>query len=154
MSNSVYGNMSKRLINTNEDISVEEALMIMKNHNFRHLPVVDGAGNYVGIISDRDLLKSLNSSEITIKEIMTKNVLKFDIHTKMQDVVSEMLRLKISAFLIEKDKVVIGIITSEDLLHLLQKLLLEQSAEPTLIEEVVLALNKINIPLVGTNVIT
>ena len=154
MSNSIYGNMTSRLIKINQNDSVEQALMVMRNHNIRHLPVIDEHNNYVGIVSDRDLFKSLNHDETQVKNIMTTQVLKFELHSKMQNVVSEMLRLKISAFLIEKDKQVIGIITSEDLLHLLSQLLENQQTEPTVLEEVMLALNNINIPLVGSNVIT
>ncbi|MFQ5936840.1 MAG: CBS domain-containing protein, partial [Acidiferrobacterales bacterium] len=35
--------------------SVKEAFEIMRQGGFRHLPVLDSAGNVAGIVSDRDL---------------------------------------------------------------------------------------------------
>lgn len=115
--------MSKNLLSVPENMKVEEALMVMKNHHFRHLTVMNSQDQITGLVSDRDLLKSLNTEEIEVSQIMTKNIRKFDINTDVREVVKEMLRLKISAFLITSKGRAVGIVTSEDLLHLLSRLL-------------------------------
>ena len=115
--------MSKNLISVPESMKVEEALMVMKNHHFRHLTVTNEQNQITGLVSDRDLFKSLNSEDIMLSQIMTKNIRQFDIDTDIREIVKEMLRLKISAFLITSKGRGVGIVTSEDLLHLLSQLL-------------------------------
>jgi len=48
--------------------SVDEAMRIMTEHRVRHLPVVDGAGGVLGIVSIGDLVKwIITSHEKTIE---------------------------------------------------------------------------------------
>jgi CBS domain-containing protein len=50
--------------------SVDEAMRIMTEHRVRHLPVVDGAGGVLGIVSIGDLVKwIITSHEKTIEQL-------------------------------------------------------------------------------------
>jgi CBS domain-containing protein len=50
--------------------SVDEAMRIMTEHRVRHLPVVDGAGTVMGIVSIGDLVKwIITSHEKTIEQL-------------------------------------------------------------------------------------
>lgn len=50
--------------------SVDEAMRIMTEHRVRHLPVVDGAGTLMGIVSIGDLVKwIITSHEKTIEQL-------------------------------------------------------------------------------------
>ncbi len=50
--------------------SVDEAMRIMTEHRVRHLPVVDGAGTVLGIVSIGDLVKwIITSHEKTIEQL-------------------------------------------------------------------------------------
>ena len=135
MNISLKTNMTQKLITVSKSESVEQALMIMKNHHFRHLPVIDEANKIVGIVSDRDLYYSLNSSDIEIGAIMKSNLYIFNVQTAMKTVVGAMIKQKISAFLVEEDKEIIGIITSEDLLQLLAHLLNDHELESSLLAD-------------------
>lgn len=115
--------MSKNLISVPENMKVEEALMVMRNHRFRHLTVTNEQNQITGLVSDRDLFKALNTEDVVLSQIMTKNIRQFDIDTDIREIVKEMLRLKISAFLITSKNRGVGIVTSADLLHLLSRLL-------------------------------
>lgn len=119
--------MSKNLISVPENMKIEEALMVMKNHHFRHLTVTNSQNEITGLVSDRDLFKSLNTEDIEISRVMTKNIRQFDIDTDVREIVKEMLRLKISAILVTSHGRGVGIVTSEDLLHLLSRLLQEHA---------------------------
>ena len=136
-------NMSKNLITVSEKMQVAEALMIMKSHHFRHLPIINSTNEIVGIVSDRDLYKALNSDEVELSQIMIKDIYKFDIKTNMKDIVDKMIKLKISAFLVTQDGETAGIITSEDMLQLLAQLLSETSIGMTRLEEFLQAANDI-----------
>ena len=50
--------MTPTPIAVNPDTSVEEAVQIMLEHGFRHLPVVDGERELKGVVSIRDLAKA------------------------------------------------------------------------------------------------
>jgi CBS domain-containing protein len=48
--------MSKNVITVSADSNINEAIYKMRNHNVRHLPVIDNEAKPIGIISFRDLL--------------------------------------------------------------------------------------------------
>ncbi|MEN0059776.1 MAG: CBS domain-containing protein, partial [Bdellovibrio sp.] len=81
-----------------------------------------------GMISERDLLKAPSSSTL-VEDVMSKPLRTFDIETPLRAVVQAMISEKISAYLITKKEEVVGIVTSEDLLHLLDQLLNDQNEE-------------------------
>jgi CBS domain-containing protein len=49
--------MSKPLVTINSDTSVKDAVVLMEQKNIRRLPIVDNAGQMVGIITSKDILK-------------------------------------------------------------------------------------------------
>jgi acetoin utilization protein AcuB len=71
------------------DLSVTEALRMMKEKKIRRLPVVDSHGKLVGIVSDKDLLYASPSpvsslsvwemnyllAKLKVEEVMTHKVL-------------------------------------------------------------------------------
>ncbi len=140
MNINLKNNMTDHLITVPADSGVEKALMVMKNHHIRHLPVLGENKKIVGVVSDRDLYRGLNSDDIFVSDIMTKDVFKVDIKTNIKVVIESMLKHKFSAVLVTQDDVVCGIITSEDLLSLLLKLLDSNDKSPTLLEEAIILL--------------
>ncbi len=53
--------MTTTVLGVAENVDVSEALEVMLDHGFRHLPVVDKNGNAIGIVSIRDLAKAVIS---------------------------------------------------------------------------------------------
>ena len=51
--------MSKPLITINQNSSIKEATDLMQQNNIRRLPIVDNKGKLVGIITAKDILRSL-----------------------------------------------------------------------------------------------
>lgn len=108
-----------------------DAEKLLKEARIRHLPVSNGK-DIVGIISDRDIQRATsmvmngNKEQTVIQhykkvsEYMTSPVKKMRTQDTVEDLTREMIRMKISSFLIvdESDNAV-GIITTEDLLVLL-----------------------------------
>lgn len=60
--------MTPSPITVTADQTVAEAIDILQQHNFRHLPVVDELGTLKGILSDRDLRSARPSSVARSKE--------------------------------------------------------------------------------------
>jgi CBS domain-containing protein len=50
--------MSRTVMTINQNQGEDNALKIMEERNFRHLPVVDDNGNCVGMLGIRDILRS------------------------------------------------------------------------------------------------
>lgn len=115
--------MTRKLITINRTATCAEASRLMTNYWIRHLPVVDEAEEFIiGMLSERDLLTA-TSADIPVEEIMTTPLRTFSIETPLRTVVNSMIEEKISAFLITKEDEIVGIVTSEDLLILLDQML-------------------------------
>jgi acetoin utilization protein AcuB len=119
-----------------------EADRILKENNFRHLPVTDGK-KLVGILSDRDVQRamtvvftsdkdkgqSLIQSHKKVSEYMSTPVHKMRNTDTITRMVREMVNRKVSCFIIEDEESAdVGIITTEDLLILLLDLLEKEKA--------------------------
>ncbi len=120
--------MTKNLITIGWNRSLEEASRLMDNNRIRHLPVVDESGMVVGILSNRDVSRALDPSrpdaldELTVADRMTWPALTVHEEMPIYQVAEGMVDEKVSAFLVTRDKLVVGIVTSEDLMRLLAKL--------------------------------
>jgi acetoin utilization protein AcuB len=136
------------------EASMSEAQVILKQHNFRHLPVIDN-GNLVGILSDRDIQRAMTviisgeqkhtaviQKHKKVSEYMSSPVHKMKDTELVSKLVREMVNLKVSCMIIEnylgKD---VGIMTNEDLLILLLDLL-EKKNGPLLMLKKVFRLGK------------
>ena len=51
--------MSKPLITINQNSSIKEVTALMQQNDIRRLPIVDNKGKLVGIITAKDILRSL-----------------------------------------------------------------------------------------------
>ena len=135
--------ISTHLITVEADDSINHALMLMKSRNIRHLPVVNKEGRTVGIVSDRDLYKGLSSSIDRIEQVMHSHLVKADVGTDIMEITRKMIDEKISAILVTRNARVIGIVTTEDLLHLLLRLLKDNNVAPTMLEEFIRSLENL-----------
>lgn len=132
--------MSKKLVTVSFDDSVRKAYQIMQDLKFRHLPVVDDKGMVVGILSDRDLQRAMTptadisrsfddevefNEEFLVKDFMTWPVRAVSKDVTVEEVAQRMLKEKVSAFMVmdHGGRSASGIVTTDDLLKLLVKLL-------------------------------
>ena len=110
----------------NPEQTAMAAMRQMKEHNIRHLPIIED-GEIKGIVTDRELNLVINSPEnreLKAKEIMIEEPYIVQAGTSLRNVVFEMSRKKIGSAIIENfegDK--IGIFTSIDALNALVELL-------------------------------
>ncbi|MFC4737573.1 CBS and ACT domain-containing protein [Bacillus daqingensis] len=111
--------MQKDVITISSNKSVTEAAKAMKQHDVRHLPVVDEDG-LEGVLSNRDV-RGVDSG--TVADYMTRHV-----HTCLpgdfvEDAAHQMLENKIHCLpVIDPNEKVIGILTDTDLLRTLVRL--------------------------------
>lgn len=120
-----------RLTTISPEATMADADKMLKSGNIRHLPVSDGIA-VIGMITDTDVSRAMtvirteNKTQTHIqnfklvKEYMSSPVHKKKIDEPLEDLIRDMIRMKISSFVIYDDRGNdIGIITTEDLLILL-----------------------------------
>ncbi len=119
----VHTIMTRGVETTDPGESVAHALERMLELGVRHLPVVDG-GRLVGMLSDRDLLRTqldlaTDPQETPVHAVMTRDI----ITTRPTRPITEAARLmidnKISGLpVIDAQNAVVGMVTTEDMLKL------------------------------------
>lgn len=134
--------MSSPAITVTPNTTVPAASMLMKQHNIRHLPVVEN-GCMVGLVSRGDLREassraSVNAdsyelnftlSRLTVARLMTRKVFTITPDAYIAHAAELMTEHKIAALpVVAQDGSVVGIVTETDLLKLLANKLREADA--------------------------
>jgi acetoin utilization protein AcuB len=121
-----------------EDDVVRTAVMLVLQNRIRHLPVLR-AGALVGIISDRDLKRSMPSvvagatekeyrafmDNTPIKELMTINPITCSETTPLVELVAQFCEHKVGAIPVVDGERLVGIVTQTDMMHAFLKVLKE-----------------------------
>ena len=120
--------MTSKVVTLSPHHSFSEAANLMNDRYFRHCVVVDARGQIVGVISDRDILRTLarnpNARSKSLDQIMTHNPVTVRRNTPIADAVSKIVSKRINCLpVVEEDGSVCGIVTSTDLLKSYQQLL-------------------------------
>lgn len=119
------------------DVSVPEALRLMRERKVRRLPVVDSHGRLVGIVSDRDLLHASPSQATTlavweipeilgrlkVNAVMQRDVITVSEKTPVEEAARVMADKKIGGLPVMQGPDLVGIITETDLFKMLLELL-------------------------------
>ena len=122
----VKASMTRDVIVVSPEQSVEKAWAIMRGRGIRHLPVAINR-ELVGIVSDRDLLRMgdrLPSGEMLfwdrpVSDVMTRNLITCSPKTSIAEAARIMTDRKIDALPVVAGGVLVGLVTSTDLLLLL-----------------------------------
>ncbi len=128
--------MSHPVITISPDVPISEALNLMKKERIRRMPVIKG-GKMVGIVSDKDLLNASPSpatslsvwemnyllSKVTVKDVMTKDVLTVNEDTPIEEAARVMADNKIGGLPVMRADKVVGIITETDLFKIFLELM-------------------------------
>jgi acetoin utilization protein AcuB len=107
--------------------SLSRAVKMMRDHQVRHLPVID-AGRVVGVLSQRDILimeslPGVNPTEVRVDEAMVREVFAAPPQTPIGDVVAAMLERKLGSVIVCEGDRVLGVFTTTDALRALHALL-------------------------------
>lgn len=129
----VWDIMTPQVICVYKSDTLAKAMRLMNEAKMHHLPVIEADGSLVGIVSDRDCKDALSVSsryysnsrattlatKILVKQIMTSTPVWITPQSAVHEAASLMLEKHINALPVMHDAVLIGIVTSTDLLRVL-----------------------------------
>lgn len=133
----VKDRMTRRPITVNWKTPIDDALKLMRDEKVRRLPVVNEAGELVGIVSQMDLLYASPSpatslsiheihylvARIKVRDVMTKEVITVEEDTPLEAAARIMVDNKIGGLPVMRDGKLVGIITESDLFKIFLELL-------------------------------
>ena len=125
--------MTGTVITIGAEAGIIEARDVMKKHRIRHLPVVDKDNFLLGILSDRDIRSAMppsflsadeyasaseKLSRLTVKDIMTKNVMTISTIDTLQDALLLMKKIRVGTFpVVDLEGKVVGILSVQDIIR-------------------------------------
>jgi acetoin utilization protein AcuB len=129
--------MSTRPVTIQADTSITEALKVMRQHGVRRLPVMDGEGQMIGIVSEKDLLYASPSpatslsiyemhymlTQLKVTELMTADVVTVTPDTPLEEAARIMADNKIGGLPVLQDGKLVGIITETDIFKVFLEML-------------------------------
>lgn len=118
--------MSERLETIDESDTAQQAAKKLRNSNVSSLLVVDGGGKYVGIITERDLVrrvcaKDVSSSKVIIQNIMSSPLITVDSSSSLREAANLMIRNKVRHLLVVGHDGPEGIITTGNFTNYLKQ---------------------------------
>jgi acetoin utilization protein AcuB len=116
---------------------VTETQALMREKDFRHLPIVDAENKLVGLITQRSLLRALPSdvsnfsrfevsyllSKIKVRDVMVRDVFTVGEDTALEEAARIMADRKVGCLLVTRDDALVGIITDNDVFTIMVDLL-------------------------------
>jgi CBS domain-containing protein len=118
--------MSSRLIVAKEDMNVEDALKLLVNNKITGMPVVNGRGQMVGIISEYDIIARVGAEKKLEPETFrgelpyTKIVDAVNEDTPLEDILNRFIKAKVRRLpVLDKDGRLVGIISRRDVMKVL-----------------------------------
>jgi CBS domain-containing protein len=125
---SVADVMTRKTVTLSPHHGLAEAVSLMADRHFRHIVVVETGGQVLGVISDRDILRTLartsNWQTKDVSQIMTRDPFTVKRETPLSLAVAKIVSKRINCLpVLDDEGKVCGILTSTDLLKAYQKLL-------------------------------
>jgi CBS domain-containing protein len=107
--------MRRDVISVTPETSINEALDVLVENNLSGLPVVNSAGQVVGVLSEVDQIQRGTIQDRSVQQLMTRQVATVDIDAPVLDVVGAFRDNSIRRLPVTEDGVLVGIIGIRDL---------------------------------------
>ncbi len=132
----VRDRMSKHPLTIHADESVSATHRYMEEQKVRHLPVVNKAGEMVGLVAEDDLLKAEPSAatslsvweihslldRVKVRDVMVRDVITTAEDTPIEEAAHLMLDHKIGCLPVMREGKLVGIITESDMFRTFMEL--------------------------------
>jgi CBS domain-containing protein len=118
--NEIRDIMKTNLITAQETMPVLEAVDLLVENNITGLPVLNEAGELVGLLTEKDVLDLVGSNwnrSAQVRDFMTREVVSFDIHDDLIAVCECLVNRPFRRVPITQGGKVVGIISRRDLIR-------------------------------------
>ncbi len=115
----VHQVMTASVFTTQPHASIAHVRGLMKRNKIGSIPVVDSDGHPVGIVSSTDLVAELRSGT-PVSAIMTEKVLTVPKYDEVSTAARVMRNHKVHHVVVTHEKQVVGVLSSFDLLRLVE----------------------------------
>ncbi len=131
--------MTPNPVSITPDTLVPKVKRMFKENSFRHLPVVDGSGRVVGIVTDRDIRSAYPSvvassqeikseldrlAETPVAEIMASNVMTLKEDSTLDEVFMLLEQQRVGAYpVVDENRKLVGMFSLRDLMNACGELL-------------------------------
>ncbi len=125
--------MDKSFVTLTPDMDVYNAIDIMINKKITGAAVLDGKGNLVGVLSEKDCLRTLVHVSYSglptgkVSDFMTTKVVTISPDLDIFTVADKFLKINHRRLLVVKNEKLVGQITRRDLLRAIQKIKVTES---------------------------
>jgi acetoin utilization protein AcuB len=122
--------MTKNVVTVSTNTSAIDALKIMKENNFRRLPVVDKKGKLVGLVTESRLERvkpqattpllwqmTYLISHTKVSDVMRKRVLTCKLTDTVEQAVAKAQKAKVGTLVVIEDNKIVGICTTNDFFY-------------------------------------
>ncbi len=127
----VGNSMVRKVITADQDNSIIEVREKLALHKIRHLPVVSGENQLLGVVTDRDIRSAMPSdlaegcdldeetlANLKVKDFMTRDVVTMSVMDTIQDALLLFQQKKVGALPVVDEKGILqGIVSVRDLLQ-------------------------------------
>jgi acetoin utilization protein AcuB len=110
--------MSRNLVTIGKDAGIKDALMVMKKHSIRHLPVVEN-DLFVGLVSSGDLKQVILASmleNLKVSDVMLQNPFTVSLDTPLERAAMIIFDKNIGCLPVIEEGKAVGILTVKDIL--------------------------------------
>jgi CBS domain-containing protein len=130
----VKKHMSTPAITVRADSDYRTAFDVMREHSVHHLPVVNGDGQLVGIVAQRDMLVAATrhqNAPVEMAEVMRRPVISTKADLQIVEAARLMMNQKIGCLpVVDAEAKVVGVITESDLFEVFVRMLSSGSGQP------------------------
>ncbi len=125
--------MTSDPVSIDPDVLILDAYRILRDRDFRHLPVTDSSGQLQGMVTDRDIRSALPSSiasveerdrimrkvsDTAVKAIMSEAVNFLGLDSTLDDALILLMKSNVGALpVVDRDRVLEGIFSIRDLMR-------------------------------------
>ncbi len=127
--------MAKQLITFQSDTPIETAMESFLDNKISGAPVLDNQGNLVGVLSEKDCMRTLFESSYYnnlggfVKEYMSTDLKTINIHDTLSNVADEFIKSRFRRFPVMEGNKLVGQISRRDILRAIVKLSNEEQSK-------------------------
>ncbi len=116
--------MTSRIVSLTTEMDLLDAMRLLTEHRISGAPVIDAAGNVVGMLTERDCLRTVIVAGYhgecccgSVARFMSREVHSVDAETSLFDIADLFVKNKYRSYPVLKDNRLIGMISRQDVIR-------------------------------------